>query len=452
MKLPEKSPQLYAMSDSDIREIIDFPKSEKILNLFRLANDEYLYWDKFKYLDFPNTISKELAWAYLRTMVRSPQIRKFPLKDKYGNNFGYWLPDTILKILHYLDQHAGGQTLIEDPGLPASEKERHLISSIMEEAIASSQLEGAATTRKKAKEMLKSGRRPTNKAEHMILNNYITIKNIKNFVDVPLSKELILEIQTSMTKNTLEDPSAAGRFRREDEQVHVIDQRDGQILFEPPPASETDERINILCNYANNAVDKEFVHPVIKAIIIHFWFAYIHPFVDGNGRTARAIFYWYLLKNKYWLFEYVSISRILLKAPGQYLRAYLYSERDDLDITYFLKYNLRTINLAIKSLHAYLVKQQKEIRETKKLIKRYPGLNHRQYDLLHSVIDDVYATYSIGYHKNTHNIAYQTARTDLLELEQRGLLVRVKSGGKRFVFASSKNIIAKLKSIKNKIT
>jgi len=446
MKIPEEAPKISKMSDLDLKEMVGFSKSEQILEILKRANEDYLYWDKFKYLDFPESISKEHAWVYLREFFRNAQIRKIPTEDKNRENFGYWQPDSVLKILHYIDQNAGGQMLIEDPNIHASERERYLISSLMEEAIASSQLEGAATTRKKAKEMLKSGRKPASKAEQMILNNYITIRNIKDFVNTPLSKDLILDIQTSITTDTLDDPSAAGRFRKEKEQIYVVDQRDGQILFEPPPANEINERIDRLCEYANKVEEKEFVHPVIKAIILHFWLAYIHPFVDGNGRTARAIFYWYMLKNKYWLFEYLSISRILLRAPGQYAKAYLYSEIDNLDLTYFLIYNLKAINLAIKGLSAYLFKQQKELKETKRLIRKYPGLNHRQYDLLHHAIYHVDAVYSISYQKNTHNIAYQTARTDLLELEQKGLLVKIGTKGKKFAFIPSKDIRKKLKS------
>ena len=450
MKIPEKAPQsqLLGMPEADIRNLLNFPKSEEILKIFKMANDEYLYWDKFKYLPIPESVSKEAAWIYLRAIIRNSQIRKTPIKDKEDNYFGYWLPDSVLKILHQVDQNAAGQMLIDDPDGTAGEKERYLISSIMEEAIASSQLEGAATTRKKAKEMLKSGRKPTNKAEQMILNNYITIKNIKNLINKPLTKELIIGLQASMTKDTLEDPTASGRFRKQEEEIHVVDSRDGQILFEPPQANEIEERIAALCNYANIIQDEEFTHPVVKAIILHFWLAYVHPFIDGNGRTARAIFYWYMLKNKYWLFEYLSISRILLRAPGQYARAYLYSEIDNWDTTYFLMYNLKAIDLAVKSLHMYLMKQQREIKETRKFIRKYPGLNYRQYDLLYHAVSHPDAIYTIKVQKNINNVTYQTARIDLLELEAKGFLERIKTKGKEFVFVPSRHIYRKLKDLK----
>jgi Fic family protein len=73
------------------------------------------------------------------------------------------------------------------------------------------------------------------------------------------------------------------------------------------------ERMRALCAFANMRTGVDgFVHPIVRAIILHFMLAYDHPYVDGNGRTARALFYWSALKDGYWLIEYVSISRIII--------------------------------------------------------------------------------------------------------------------------------------------
>ena len=87
-------------------------------------------------------------------------------------------------------------------------------------------------------------------------------------------------------------------------------------------------------------------HHHIRAIILHFWLAYGHPFVDGNGRTARALFYWAMLHEGYWLFEFISISNILRKAPAQYGLSFLYSETDDNDLTYFIVAQTKVIRRA----------------------------------------------------------------------------------------------------------
>ena len=446
MKIPEKAPNWKSILRNNYETVLELTTSSEIANLLQRANREYLYWDRFKYLPMPEGVSNEIAWSYLK-LTRLGQIRRIPAIDKHNIQFGYWRPDSILRELHYIDQYAGGQILVDDPSI-ASEKSRYLVNSIMEEAIASSQLEGAATTRRKAKEMLRSGRRPENHAEQMILNNYLTIRNINNVINKPLTPKLLNDLQASMTKDTLEEPDASGRFRNENEQNQVVD-NEGHVLYVPPPANEVQKRIELLCNWANEEQDKEFIHPVIKAIILHFWLAYIHPFVDGNGRTARALFYWYMLKNKYWMFEYLSISRIIVKAPAQYAKAYLYSEMDEQDITYFIFFNLRAIHLAIEELRLYLDKQQKELRETRKFLRDYPGLNHRQHSILYYALLHPDAVYTIEFHKNVNGIVYQTARTDLFDLEKRGLLEKEKRG-KAFYFIPSSDIYKKLRYIKEK--
>lgn len=443
MKMLEKPPNWNHILKSNFKELMSVATSREMSVLLGKANKHYLYWDKFKYLQMPKGLSPEVAWACLK-LNRNLQLKIIPLKNSEGDFFNYWLPDSVLKELHYSDQQAGGQLSIEEPGALAQERERYLVHSIMEEAIASSQLEGAVATRKVAKEMLLSGRKPKDRAERMILNNYNTIKTIKQFIDQPLTPEVICSFQESITRETLDDPTASGRFRSDDERIQVLDERDGTILHIPPPAKELPERINLLCQFANTSREDEFIHPIIKGIILHFWLVYDHPFVDGNGRTARTLFYWYLLKNKYWLFEFLSVSRIILKAPAQYIRSFLYSELDSGDFTYFILFHLRTIHLAIEELRAYLDRKQKELKESTRLLRDYPGLNYRQQGLIYHALTHQDTFYTIKGYKGINGVVHQTARTDLMDLVSKGFLEKRKKG-KIYFFFPKKNLTRKLK-------
>jgi len=265
----------------------------------------------------------------------------------------------------------------------------------MEEAIASSQLEGAVTTRQVAKRMLREGRRPRSKAERMILNNYNAILKIRECKQDALTPQLIKELYSILTVGTLDDSSSEGQFRNSKDAVVVEDSYSHDVLHNPPPADSIEGRIKEICSFANQKT-KPFVHPVIKAIILHFALGYVHPFVDGNGRTARAIFYWYMLKHGYWLFEFLPISRLFLRAPSSYARAYLYTENDKGDATYFIHYNLRVIIRAIKELHGYLAKQQEKVSEAAKLLQSRPDLNHRQQSLVYHALKHPDFVYTIS--------------------------------------------------------
>ena len=391
----------------------------------------------------PEGVAPEMGWSLLK-ISRLAQLKHTGLVGTDGTEFGYWSPDGIQRELHFIDQNATGQILVDEPALGQSERDRYVLNSLMEEAIASSILEGAATTRKKAKEMLREERKPRSRGEQMVLNNYITMTRIKELTGRDLSREMLCELQASMTEGTLEDPDAGGRFRHSDEDVRVVDAMNGQILHTPPLATELDRRVKLLCKFANATPDSSFIHPITKAVILHFWLAYEHPFVDGNGRTSRALFYWFLLKQKYWLMEFLPISRIILKASSKYMKAFRYSETDQGDLTYFLAFHVRALHLAIEDLKLYMERKQREFREARQQLRRIPGLNHRQAEIIQHALRHPGSTYTIRGHMNTHGVVYQTARTDLFDLERKGLFQTAKQG-RTFVFMPSGDLSKRLK-------
>jgi len=442
MKIPEPAPDWRSILSRDSDKLLSLLTSQEARQYVEKANQKYLHWEKAKYLKIPASISPEELW-FLIKFSRVSNIKTIPLAYPEGQRFGFWLPDVVLKELHFIDQNAGGSLLMDNPELSPEARERYLVSSLMEEAIASSQIEGAATTRKVAKEMLREGRPPKNKAEMMIRNNYHTIRRIKTFLNRPLSTEILHELHRSLTEGTLDDPAAAGRFRMEAEPIHVVDESDGQVLHVPPPAGNLPGRMERFFAFANDKSNDPFVHPIARAMLLHFWLAYEHPYVDGNGRVARAVFYWYMLSHNYWLFEYLSISRIILKSVGQYAKAYLYAEHDDRDATYFLVYHLKAIHLALEELHRYLARKQRETREAITLLRNVPGLNYRQIALLRHAVKHPDAVYTIESHKNSHNVVRATAAADLFGLVERGHLSRRKMN-RRYYFEVVADIGQKL--------
>jgi len=226
--------------------------------------------------------------------------------------------------------------------------------------------------------------------------------------------------------------------------VRVVDQRDNKVVHVPPPSTELPERMERLCTFANaDETSLPFVHPVLRAILLHFMIGYDHPFVDGNGRTARALFYWSLARSGYWLMEYTSISHILRRSSVSYMRAYLKTETDQNDTTYFLLHQLLTIRRAIVALHEYLARKAGEQRETEKLLAASPALrtrfNHRQIALLTHALRNLGEGYRVDAHQRSHNVVYQTARNDLLTLHSLGLLEKARQGN-AYVFFAPENL------------
>ncbi len=439
MKIPEKVPDINKLGFDDQKIITQLVSNQEIGSLIKKANRRYLYWDKFKYLVPKDLIEPRLAWFYLK-LNRRVQAEHLSLKDKNDEHFNFWLPNQIQEYLHFVDKYAGGQISLDEPIINKESRDRYLVSSLMEEAISSSILEGAATTRKKAKEMLVSGKKPTSRADKMINNNYQTIRELRSFKDQPLTVELLNDLHRTITYETFDDPGISGRFRNENDGDIVVEDDQGNTLFVPPPVHEIEDRVNELIKFANDDHSTgSFIHPVIKAVILHFYLAYIHPYVDGNGRTARALFYWFMLKQGYWLIEYVSISRIILKAASQYVRAYLYTESDDQDLTYFISYHLKTLRLGFQELQAYIARKQKVVKLISDALRLPPDLNPRQSNLIQHALRHPGYPYTIQKHKIYHGVTYQTARTDLLGLVEKKMMDQTKRG-KAFYFSLNKDL------------
>lgn len=445
MKLPEAPPDFQTTLSKDPSTFFAEFFREDVQAFLRKSIIHYPYWDKLKYWPMPQGITPERAWAF-REYSAMGERKHIPLIDTSGKPFSYWLPEPAQEWLHRIDRNAPGQLLMADEGPSPQARDRYIVSSLMEEAIASSQIEGAATTRRVAKEMLRTGRAPADKSERMILNNYRAIERLRKLKDSPLTLEILHELHAILTEETLDEPDAAGRLRRspEDDDVHIYD-ADQNILHNPPKGSELPARLEKLLAFANDEQPTPFIHPVIRAILLHFWIGYDHPYIDGNGRTARAVFYWYLLKKGYWLFEYVSLSRMVLRAAGQYKRAYLYSERGENDTTYFIMFNLQAIHLAIDEVQKYIVQKQSEIHQSAALLRGIRGLNSRQRELLLNALKKPGRIYTIYGHQQTHQVSYQTARNDLFGLADKKLLSTLKSG-RTFEFLASEKLSEILKA------
>ncbi len=363
------------------------------------------------------------------------------MRDKDAKPFRYVDATPIRERLHEIDFGAGGRIQMPQEIINPDTRDRYLIDSLIDEAITSSQLEGAATTRKVAREMIRTGRQASGRSEQMILNNYLLMREIGKLKAKPLTAELVFEIHRQITEGTLDLPGEAGRFRRPDEPVHVADES-GNILYVPPPAEQLEERMQAMCDFANDKTPEAFVHPAIRSIILHFWLAYDHPFVDGNGRTARMLFYWSMLRHDFWLFEFIAISQIIRKAPAQYIRAFLYTETDANDLTYFILYHVKVIDLAIRALHEYIKRKTSEVHAVE---RRLHGatLNHRQRALISHALRHPIQEYTIRSHRVSHNVAYETARRDLFNLRDRGLL-DVKKIGRTYCFTPASELEEKL--------
>jgi len=404
-----------------------------------VSEKDYLYWDVVKYKEpAPTNASREELWEMVKTIRKSKSLIS-PIKHENGHYFSWVKLSKLEEFFHEIDMNTGGEIFLDKNIESKKNKQKLIFRGIIEEAIASSQLEGASTSRDVAKKFLREGGKPKNQSEQMILNNYITMKAIdENYKKLDLNMDLLLELHGLITKNTPDIDGNMARIRNKKDEIVVTDNKKSEIVYHKAPKIDfVLVELEKMFKFANND-SEQFIHPIIKAIMLHFWIGYLHPFTDGNGRLARLLFYWYLLKKGYWAFAYLPISKMIKKSPAQYIMAYVHSEQDDYDITYFIDYNIKKINMAVEDFKEYLNRQTKNNITMRKASQKGYDFNERQIGLLQYLYGSKEEKTSLKTHINVHQVAKNTALKDLLELTQKGFLERKKQGKNIYYYPTEK--------------
>ena len=397
--------------------------------VYTVSEPIYYYWDKIRYKKIPQGLSPIEFWYFVK-QVRKYSSRKTIIKADSGDFFSWLRLQYTDEFLHKLDTQLGTNELplLTKNTFSSEQRKKFLTKSIMEEAIASSQLEGAATTTPMAKQLLAEKRTPKDRSERMIVNNYKTMQALnQEYKQEKLSHEVLFELHRLITKDTL-DQDKQGRYRKDTDDITVNDQMQ-YIYFVPPKEEFVAVQIERLIKFANDEDEKGFLYPIIKAIFLHFWIGYLHPFYDGNGRLARTIFYWYLLRKGYWALQYLPISLVIKEAPTQYGMAYIYSEQDDFDITYFYDFHMRKLMQALDNFKAYLERKVEENKNLHMLFQAKFSLNPRQIQALHYLLAQGEGSYvNPSSYEALCGISRTTAIADLKALERMQLVESKKVG------------------------
>jgi len=415
------------VDDNWFSTVLEAGLFENFRPLFKVVDSKgrYLHWDELRHrIDNKDPI---LAWSAVKhSRLPGMQIlRDLPLSIKSEVPTINTIP-SMSRRCSYVDNWCSGPAFNAMLGTVASNE--YFIEDLMEEeSIASSQLEGASTTRRIAKEMLQSKREPRTLDEKMIIGNFEMMQFAWNRRDDSLSVDFIKELHSTGTLGIDDKKYIPGRFR-EDNDVYVSG-NNGEVLHQPPSHEDLSSRLNMICQWGNfdhNSLNtQDYIHPLVKASILHFSIGYEHPFNDGNGRVARALFYWLMFKYGYKSFKYISISKLFKQSPKEYGKSYLYTESDKYDLTYFIDYQCQIIETAVSDFVSYIQSTIAEKEEFTMYLVRsgiYQALNDRQRHVLKMMGDKRKRVFTTKYLEDAYEISNNTARKDLSVLTKLGFL------------------------------
>lgn len=392
-------------------------------------NNHYLSPREIEYR-IPKNLKNEKILNTILAIRAQKSDPVFSLLTQKKGLFHYWKTSRLDKMLHEIDVQRSRWQETQ----PSSLLSELLIRSLIDEAFYSSWIEGAKTTRSRAEDLVRQGKIPQDRSEQMCLNNFQTMEFILKNLKRKLDKSFICEIHRITTEKTLDpkDEPYSGKYR--DDQNYVVDEFQ-KVKYVPPPVSDIDEMMQRLCDWVNiEDMEAFFLHPILKASIIHFYTVYVHPFFDGNGRTARALMYYYLLKHGYDFMKFFSISKAIAAKRSAYYQAIRQVEKYDSDLTYFLLFSTQMVLEAITTIEVEKQSEQSLIDWLRKLKDSGIFLNPRQEKLFKFHFRKEFFPITIKRYQKLNKVVYETARTDLLELCDKGLL-QMEKKGREFVFS-----------------
>lgn len=427
MEQIEKPNRLATKEEKD--KLLTEQREAYRMYLQSVQEENYYPWKTARHVARELGIPPEAAWEILslqRSAFRSIQT---PIRTPSGDYFRFGVPTLFSSFAHRLDQGYSGKDNIAEE--LSGERHRYLVEGIMEESIASSQLEGAKTSRATAMELLKSERKALTQDEQMIINNFRAMQTIEErFVREPFTVARILELHAVLVEKTKDDQGDIPHLREGEESVVVADKLTGDVYHEAPHSLFVHPELQRLCDFANNIENDDgvsFTHPFIKAVELHFWIGYLHPFTDGNGRLARALFYWHLLRRGYWAAAFLPISSVIKNAKEAYPHSFQYSEQDNLDLTYFIDFNVRKMREAMGVFEEHRRQTSERLNKRREMFEMYE-LNQRQLMLMDYLLRHLDQSVSVQSHVLLSRISKQTAISDLSKLVEVGLIRKEKRG------------------------
>ncbi len=359
------------------------------------------HWEDLEEGAIPEGLSAEETWMGLK-LGRVKYFQLPGLLDAEGRSFHFSIPESLAASLHRLDR--GMDLGFDNPseGAPR-DREPYVTSATIQEAVASARLARVETPWEAAKGMLLTGRNPRDRDERVIHNIHLALQRVRKPESGPLTP---------------------GRVR----ELHALLMEGAGAETDESPAEGLSMRLEAMSDFANGITPDEFVHPVVRAVLLHSWVAFARPFADGNGRLARTLFHGVLAREGYRIFECLSLSRVMLREPDRYAQAFRRVTTDENDLTHFLVHQMEMIDASVQVLADDRRRRSAEFREVEARLRGADDLNHRQQAVLVHALGNPGARYIIEGHRRCHGVVFQTARTDLFDLAERGLLDIRKEG------------------------
>ncbi|MBI5274609.1 MAG: Fic family protein [Chlamydiales bacterium] len=220
--------------------------------------------------------------------------------------------------------------------------------------------------------------------------------------------------------------------------VQVVSGRMGQetIHFEGPPAYLVDHEMERFLNWLNN---EQTIDPVLKAALAHLWFVTIHPFDDGNGRIGRAIVDLLLARSENSSHRFYSLSAQIQIERKSYYVILEQTQKGTLDVTCWIEWFFRCLGTAIEDASSTFARVLYKSQFWESLTE--VSLNERQRKIINRMLDGFEGKLTSSKWAKIAKCSQDTAYRDILDLIDRGILMKNSDGGRSTSYSLARSNI-----------
>ncbi len=428
-----------SVSPTAISDLVDFLNETNVSEMLRRFGREELLFDTFKQFKLPPGIDADEMWRILKA-IRFGYSLEIPVPSPTGTTLCYFVHHDILARLGQIDYHCHPDSrfsleLADRRGSP------FVVRTQIQEAIATSQLDGLEILPRDATEVILLDRKPRNGGERIVKNTSAAMATIEDYAGDRFTPDLLHEFYRRVTDGVEAGSCSRGKGL---DWTGLRRRPYGDLA-----RTCSDKPVSLICAYCNEEIGDPREHPAIRALnirgIINHWL----PMPDWNGNVASLVFRLYCLKHQYPAMGYLPFShanqawaRGKIQPPSVLCRELpepYVDERGREDNTPSVTIAVHLLDYELQTLLAYIRLTRERDAAVLASFQDDRSLNHRQRLIIARALREPTAEFRIRHHRTNHRVAYATARADLLELVDKGYLV-CERRNRAFIFVPSPSL------------
>jgi Fic family protein len=250
-----------------------------------------------------------------------------------------------------------------------------------------------------------------------VLNYRNVLKFISEYSKPQVTEDILQRIHELTTKRILPEDTV-GTYRKT--QVVVKNSQTGEITFRPPPSLEVPYLISDFLEWLNRMTAEE-VHPAIAAGITHYEIVRIHPFLDGNGRVARAMALLVMFRHGYDVKRFFSLEEHYDREPMRYYEALQSVGKMDHDQTVWLEYFVEGLAIELTRIKEKVKGLSTDLKIKKSLGGQQLSLTERQIKIVEFIQENGFLQ-NKAFFELFPLVSEDTVLRDLNDLVKKGIV------------------------------